>query len=187
MRSCCVGIGLHPCLTELRGDQILGGCPARGASLAPLPPLSLQTPQILSPARVSKTQQPLSWEHVRWDFPKASDAHVKNTLLKACLGEFFLSEHKPASGTTQGCAADEGTGLTGTGCLPNAHQAPTPCPVLGGALPSPSSWPSSITAQIGPRPVYLPLRPAPCWVQVVGLTPLLIFKHSAFPGAADEI
>lgn len=80
MRSCCAGIGLHRCLTALHGDQILGGAVRGGASLAPRPPSSLQTPKNPSPPRVSKktktkNRETLSWEHVHLDFSKASDKH----------------------------------------------------------------------------------------------------------------
>lgn len=56
MHSCCAGIGLHPCLRALHGDQILGGAAHREPAQAPLAPSSSQTPKNLSPVRVSKKQ-----------------------------------------------------------------------------------------------------------------------------------
>lgn len=46
MCRCCAGIGLHPCLQALNGDQILGGATHREPALASLPTSSLQTPKI---------------------------------------------------------------------------------------------------------------------------------------------
>lgn len=51
MRRCCAGIGLHPCLRALNGDQILGGAAHTGSQSRPafLPPSTLRTPKNLSP------------------------------------------------------------------------------------------------------------------------------------------
>lgn len=46
MCRCCAGIGLHPCLQALNGDQILGGATHREPALASLPTSSLQTLKI---------------------------------------------------------------------------------------------------------------------------------------------
>lgn len=35
MRRCCAGIGLHPCLQALNGDQILGGAACTGSQCRP--------------------------------------------------------------------------------------------------------------------------------------------------------